>query len=152
MKKTSQIFYLVGAIVAIVVAVSSLGSGIADISAGIVGLVNKDSVPAFIAKILGKTPEEIAAASDALVITLCVKSIVEGAFALLRIPFCIVTSIFSFKARKQDTKTNAIIVIVFSALSMTFVSIPGAILNLIYLKRQQESKVVDAEFEEKKQD
>ena len=152
MKKTSQIFYLVGAIVAIVVAVSSLGSGIADITSGIMGLVNRDYITGIVAKILGMTPDEVATASEAAIIAVCVGRIVSGAFELLRIPFCILASIFSFKARKQDTKTNAIIVIVFSAISLTFVSIPGAILNLIYLKRQQESKVVDAEFEEKKQD
>ena len=132
MRKASQILYLVGAILAIVCAVSFLVVGGVYLGLGIAGLVNTDAILDYIRQ---KDPQSLVTNTD--VIAACTILLVFGIFFLVEIPFCVVASILGFKARKTGTKVLAILNIVFGVLSSTTPLVVGGIFNLIANKKEE---------------
>ena len=117
MRKASKILFLVGAIVAIVAAVTCLVTGLV-----LVIIPNTDAF--YEIAIKDNTPEQVQAAQAALVIC--------GSVTLFGIPFCVADSVFGFKAFKQErpSVTLNVLNIVFGALSV-YVNIVGGIFALI---------------------
>ena len=117
MRKASKILFLVGAIVAIVAAVTLLVTGLI--------LIIIPNTDAFV-DVVGKqaTPEELQAAQAALIIC--------GSFCLAGIPFCALDSFFGFKAFKSEkpSVTLNVLNIVFGVLSV-YVNIVAGIFALV---------------------
>ena len=152
MRKTSQTFYKVGIIVALIASAIYVTLGTIWIILGIVGLCNKD----FIVDLIKAWSPETTEITDKVIVAYCWSRLIgRGIWMLVgQAALCVVSAIFTNKAYKEETKPWAITAIVFSVLSGTLFAIPGGILNIIYVSREEEKKdpnVVDAEVEEKKE-
>lgn len=117
MRKASKILFLVGAIVAIVAAVTCLVTGLV-----LIIIPNTDAF--YEIAIKDNTPEQVQAAQAALIFC--------GAMFLFGIPFCALDSFFGFKAFKSEkpSVTLNVLNIVFGALSV-YVNIVAGIFALV---------------------
>ena len=135
MRKATKILYLVGAIIAIVLAAVNLFSGVTSVVLGSVGLSNRWLV----SKLMGKPEAEL---TNIMIISYCSRMIAKGSWQLFEIPLCILSSVFAFKAREDGSKNNAVLNIVFGVLSGSMANAVGGIFNLITNNIERNDKVV----------
>lgn len=143
--KVSRILFLVGAIVGVVGAGALFLSGVACI------VLSLPFMDPYVEEIIAHMPSvNISGDADAMIIAYRAIMISYAVLFIVLAVFMLLSGLFSFKARKEETKKLYIINIVFGALGCNEVSLVASILGLIsFIKRsdrepkQEQAEVVD---------
>lgn len=144
--KVSRILFLVGAIVGVVGAGALFLSGVACI------VLSLPFMDPYVEEIVAHMPSvNVSGDADAIIIAYRAIMISYAVLFIVLAVFMLLSGLFSFKARKEETKKLYIINIVFGVLGCNEVSLVAAILGLIsFIKRSnRESKQEQAEVVDK---
>ena len=145
--KVSRILFLVGAIVGVVGAGALFLSGVACI------ILSLPFMDPYVEEIVAHIPSvniSADAGTDAMIIAYRAIMISYAVLFIVLAVFMLLSGLFSFKARKEETKKLYIFNIVFGVIGCNEVSLVAAILGLIsFIKRgnrepkQEQAEVVD---------